>query len=129
MVANKIIIKEERKMKIISLENISKIKAEMPGAENVLKQVPVGASDGSPNFSFRVFTIEPNGHTPYHIHPFEHINYVIEGTGYLVTESGEKKDLKKGDFALVLPNEKHQYRNKSENDNLVMICAVPKEYE
>ncbi len=116
-------------MKIINLENIPKVKAEMPGAKNVLKQVPVGISDETPNFSFRVFTIEPDGHTPYHIHPFEHINYVIDGTGYLVTESGEKKDIKKGDFALVLPNEKHQYRNKSKDKNLVMICAVPKEYE
>lgn len=33
------------------------------------------------------------------------------------------------DFALVLPDEKHQYRNISEKQNLVIICGVPVEYE
>ncbi|MCP4715965.1 MAG: cupin domain-containing protein, partial [Deltaproteobacteria bacterium] len=72
---------------------------------------------------------EPNGHTPYHTHPFEHLNYVIEGSGALVTKSGEERPLKKGDCALVLPEEKHCYKNTSTADNFVMICAVPKEYE
>ena len=116
-------------MKIINIDSVSKVKANMEGAEKVFKQVPISAEDGSPVFSFRVFSIEPNGHTPYHIHPFEHLNYIIEGEGCLVTESGEERMLKKGDFALVLPNEKHQYRNKSNNTTMVMICAVPKEFE
>ena len=47
----------------------------------------------------------------------------------LVTESGEEKPLKKGDFAFVLPDEKHCYKNVSEEEPFVMICAVPKEYE
>ena len=34
-----------------------------------------------------------------------------------------------GDFALVLPHEKHQYRNTSPDRAFRMICAVPKEYE
>jgi quercetin dioxygenase-like cupin family protein len=47
----------------------------------------------------------------------------------LVAESGEEREVKKGDFALVLPDEKHQYRNKSATEPLIMICAVPKEFE
>ena len=101
----------------------------MEGAKDVWKQVPISKEDGSPHFSFRVFTIAPNGHTPYHRHPFEHLNYVIEGEGVLVTEGGEERDIKEGDFALVLPDEKHQYKNKSESAPLIMICAVPKEFE
>ncbi len=27
---------------------------------------------------------------PYHRHPYEHLNYIIEGHGALVTESGEE---------------------------------------
>jgi quercetin dioxygenase-like cupin family protein len=54
---------------------------------------------------------------------------VIEGHGALVMESGDEREIKQGDFALVLPNEMHQYRNKSKDRLLVMICAVPKEYE
>ncbi len=116
-------------MKVMSLEKIEKSAVDMAGAKNLWKQVPVSGEDGSPMFCFRVFTVDPNGHTPYHIHPFEHLNYVMEGRGALVNESGEEIELKKGDFALVLPNEKHQYRNRSETDPFVMICAVPKEYE
>ena len=101
----------------------------MEGAKDIWKQVPISRDDGSPMFSFRVFTIMPGGHSPYHTHASEHLNYIIEGEGALVTAEGEERPLKKGDFALVMPGEKHQYRNKSANAPMVMICAVPKEYE
>ncbi len=116
-------------MKIVNLDDVRKAEADLEGAFKVFKQLPISKGDDSPSFSFRVFTIEPEGHTPYHTHDFEHINYIIEGRGALVTESGEERELKKGDFALVLPDEKHQYRNKSADKPMVMICAVPKEYE
>jgi len=116
-------------MKIIRLQEIEKIKADMEGAKNVYKQVPISKNDGSPIYSLRVFTVEPNGYTPFHKHNFEHLNYIIEGHGILVNEDGEGQEIKKGEFALVLPNEKHQYRNKSKKDPLIMICGVPKEFE
>jgi quercetin dioxygenase-like cupin family protein len=116
-------------MKISSLDRIEKIKPNLEGAKEVYKQVPISKQDGSPNFSFRVFTIEPNGHTPFHRHSFEHLNYVIEGHGSLVEESGKEHEVKKGDFALILPDEKHQYKNRSSKDSFIIICAVPKEYE
>lgn len=115
-------------MKITSLERERKEKAEMEGARDVYKQIPISKNDGVPNFSFRVFTIEPNGHTPFHTHPFEHENYIIRGYGEVVTEGGEH-EIKTGDFIFVAPDEKHQYRNKSNGEPLVMICAVPKDYE
>lgn len=115
-------------MKITSLHKEKKEKAEMEGAQDVYKQVPISQADGVPNFSFRVFTIEPQGHTPFHTHPCEHENYIIEGNGAVVTQDGER-DIKKGDFVYVAPDEKHQYRNTSTRKPLVMICAVPKEYE
>lgn len=116
-------------MKIISLDQLEKGRVEMEGAVNVWKQTPVSSADGSPRFAFRVFTVDPGGHTPYHTHPFEHLNYVISGDGALVTETGEHRPLRAGDFALVVPGEKHQYRNTSADVPFVMICAVPKEYE
>ena len=72
--------------------------------------------------------IRPGGHTPLHTHPFEHLNYIIEGSGAIMAEGGDRK-VKTGDFVLVMPNETHQYRNTSTSEPLVMICAVPKEYE
>ena len=116
-------------MKITSLEAVEKNRPVMEGAKDLFKQIPISKSDGSPTFSLRVFTIEPGGHTPYHAHPFEHLNYVIKGGGALVAESGEHRPVKEGDFILVLPDEKHQYRNTEAAGNLVIICGVPKEYE
>ena len=48
-------------MKVVSLDQVTKTKVDMEGAEKVCKQVPVGQSDGSPAFSIRVFSIEPYG--------------------------------------------------------------------
>ena len=116
-------------MKITSLEKVGKVRMNMDGARDAFKQIPISAADGTPQFSVRVFTIEPGGHTPYHTHAFEHLNYVIQGHGALVAEDGTEHPVKQGDFALVLPNEKHQYRNAADDQPLIMICAVPKEYE
>ena len=116
-------------MKVTNLEKIGKVRMNMEGARDAFKQIPISAADGTPQFSVRVFTIEPGGHTPYHAHAFEHLNYIIQGRGALVAADGTAHPVKQGDFALVLPNEKHQYRNAADDQPLVMICAVPKEYE
>lgn len=115
-------------MYISNLDKIKKIKPNMEGAKDIYKQIPISRENGAPVFSFRVFTIEPGGHTPHHNHPFEHMNYIIEGKGTLLCNDQEY-NIEKGDFALVLPDEIHQYRNNSKNKPLIMICAVPKEYE
>jgi len=114
-------------MLITRLEAVEKTIPSMEGAKGVYKQIPLSAKDGAPTFSFRVFTIEPGGHTPLHQHPFEHMNYVIRGRGVLVAADREHA-LSEGDFALVLPDERHQFRNAG-NSELIVICAVPKEYE
>jgi quercetin dioxygenase-like cupin family protein len=116
-------------MKIIKLDDIKKTEVVMDGAKNVYKQLVISHADDSPVFAFRVFTIEPGGHTPFHQHDFEHLNYIIEGTGALVNENEKEQLINKGDFAIVLPHEKHRYVNKSDNQPFMMICAVPKEYE
>ncbi len=115
-------------MKINSLEKSPKSVPVLEGAKGILKQIPISKADGTPNFSFRVFTIEPGGHTPHHNHPFEHLNYIIEGSGTAVEGTKEHK-IKKGDFLMIPPGETHQYKNTSKTTDLVMICAVPKEYE
>ena len=105
-------------MKITNLDTTPKIRMNMEGAENVQKQIPISGQDGSPSYAFRVFTTDPGGHTPYHAHAFEHLNYIIEGEGVVVMATGEERPVKKGDFVLVLPGEKHQYKNTS----VVPIC-------
>ena len=116
-------------MKLTSLDKVEKVKVDIEGAKNVFKQVPLSRVDGAPLFSFRVFTVEPNGNTPFHQHDFEHLIYILEGDGVAVGKDGNEIEIKKGDFIMVLPNEEHQLKNKSDSGQLVFICAVPKEYE
>jgi gentisate 1,2-dioxygenase len=98
-------------------------------------QVPIGVEDNTPAYSMRVFTVIPAGHTPYHEHPFEHINYVISGEGVINTEDGPFW-ITKGDCILIPANIKHNYENimgdVEDRDcchDLVFVCLVPKEYE
>jgi quercetin dioxygenase-like cupin family protein len=115
-------------MKIIPLNKVEKKEVRLEGALKAWKQMPLSSADGVPVYSYRVFTVEPGGYTPYHQHPYEHMNYIIEGIGALVNEKGEEQPIKAGDFALVMPDEKHQYRNKGDQP-LIMICGVSKEFE
>ncbi len=116
-------------MKVIALQQVEKRKVDMPGAVKAWKQMPLSTKDGVPMYSFRVFTVEPGGYTPYHHHPYEHMNYIISGEGVLVNKAKKEIPIKQGDFILVLPDEMHQYKNTSENTSLVLICGVPREYE
>jgi quercetin dioxygenase-like cupin family protein len=115
-------------MHVIGLDEVEKTTPAMEGAKGIYKQIPLSKKDGAPTFSLRVFTIEPGGHTPFHQHKFEHMNYVINGEGILVAEDREH-ELKQGDFALILSGEEHQFKNSSDKQNLLIICAVPREYE
>ncbi len=114
-------------MKIVNLKALESTVVTMAGAKDVTRQVPIGVADGAPTFSVRVFTVEPGGHTMHHSHPFEHVNYILDGTGELMSDQGPRK-IEKGDFVLVLPNEIHQYRNAG-NTPFIFICMVPVEYE
>ena len=116
-------------MKTTSLNNVEKMLVEMDDAKDVMKQLPLSKEDGAPHFSFRVFTIGPCGHTPYHTHVFEHLSYIISGCGVIVTGNGEELPVVSGDFAMILANEKHQFKNTSAEKPLVFLCAVPAEYE
>lgn len=116
-------------MKVINISEVQKKTVTMDGAQNVQKQIPISKADGTPNLALRVFTVEPDGHTPYHNHNYEQLNYIIEGEGVLINDKGEELPLKEGDFALVLPNEMHQYKNVSKEKPFVFICGVPKEFE
>ena len=112
-------------MRITNLVKIEKIIPKMEGAKGICKQIPLSRKDGVPMFSFRVFTIEPGGNTPFHQHPFEHMNYVIKGKGVVVAADMEH-ELKEGDFALILPGEKHRFKNTSEKATSLLFVASRK---
>ena len=44
-------------MNVTNLEHLEKLEMALEGAKDVIKQVPISKDHGSPNFSFRVFTV------------------------------------------------------------------------
>ena len=114
-------------MKITRLEKCVTKPVHLEDIVGVSKQVPLGKADGAPNFSLRVFTIEPGGHTPHHTHEAEHLNYIIEGVGE-VMDGDTASPVTAGDYILVKPYEKHQYRNTGDQ-LLRFMCIVPSDYE
>ncbi len=115
-------------MIIRKLQDVEKTSVDMAGVAGISKQLVIGSGDGVPNFSFRVFTVEPGGHSPHHQHDVEHVNYVISGQGALVDAQGHLNPIQTGDFAFVAPQDVHQFRNTGD-EPFVFICAVPKSYE
>ena len=101
---------------------------EMKGAQGVRVRVLFGPSDDAPTFAMRVFEMSPGGHTPYHSHPFEHEVMVLNGKVGLVSEGG-MRELQREDAVLIVPGERHQFRNLSGNDEARFLCLVPVEYQ
>ena len=96
-----------------------------PQADKAKMRVLVGEIEGWDNHVMRVFELEPNGYTPRHLHPWPHINYIIEGEGTLFL-NGVENPIKAGSYAYVPGNELHQFQNTSDSV-LKFICIVPTE--
>ncbi|MCB1183135.1 cupin domain-containing protein [bacterium] len=115
-------------MIIRKLSEVEQTSVDMEGVRGITKQLVLGSGDGVPNFSFRVFTLAPGGHSPHHSHDVEHLNFVLSGQGALMDGEGRANPLGQGDFAFVAPGDVHQFRNTGD-EPFVFICAVPKAYE
>lgn len=93
--------------------------------KNVEKRILIGSNLNAKNFVMRLFTVKPNGHSPKHIHRWEHEVYVVKGNGEIF-DSEKYVPMKEGDFILVPSNVEHQFRNNS-NEDLQFICVIPKD--
>lgn len=97
----------------------------MPGAEAVTIRWLLGKESPAPNFYLRLFEVQPGGHSPYHTHPSEHEIFVLEGHGR-INGRGVRQALSAGSFALVEPDEEHQFENTGKTV-FKFLCLVPKE--
>ena len=115
---------------MISIKNPDDFEEEeitdLEDAENIKKEVLLGAPEGVETFAMRRFTLGKGGHTPYHNHGWEHEIYVLAGQGKIKTEKGYR-ELSSGDAVYVPSDEKHQFI--SENTGLEFLCLVPKRGE
>jgi len=92
-------------------------------AKGVAARVVLGKADGTGNFCMRVFEIAPGGHTPRHVHAWEHEMFVHAGEGE-VFGNGQWHPLKPGKAMFIPGNEEHQMRNLGK-EPLIVVCLVP----
>jgi len=92
-------------------------------APGVLRRVVIGADDGAPRFSMRVFEVRPGSSTPFHSHWWEHEVMVLSGNG-TVNSGGEEKPINTGSVVFVAPEEEHCFTNTG-NEILRFICVIP----
>ncbi len=96
---------------------------EAEGAKDVSMQVLIGEAEGAPNFIMRRFRVEAGGHSPRHSHDYEHVVYILSGSGTLFA-SGEEFELLEGVSLIVNPNELHQFRA-DKGEPLEFTCTIP----
>lgn len=106
-------------------QDIEKNLLEKEGMKNASIRWLIGEDSQAPNFYLRLIELEPGGHSPYHCHQWEHEAYILEGNGRLNSKN-ESFSLEKGTFALILPEEYHQFENTG-NTTLKFLCIIPKE--
>jgi quercetin dioxygenase-like cupin family protein len=115
-------------MIIKNIDEVPTQEVNMEGAKDVKVRVVLGPADEAPNFAMRIFELAPSGHTPFHTHPFEHEAVILDGDIAAVTEDGDIP-LKKDDVLLIQPDEKHQFKNRSDSQPARFMCLVPIEYQ
>ncbi|MEK6250304.1 MAG: cupin domain-containing protein [Planctomycetales bacterium] len=110
-------------MKVNRASDVEAQQVNMEGAEGCSVRWLVDDKDGAPNFAMREFSVDPNGHTPKHCHPYEHEVYILAGGG-VVLEGDQQRPIAAGDFVYVAPDEIHQFRNTGDVA-MKFLCMVP----
>lgn len=93
------------------------------GSKGVIKRVVAGPNMGTPSFVMRIFTIEKDGYTPHHAHPYEHGIVVLKGNGKVLLDDREY-EIGSGSVITIPPNVPHQIVNGSDSE-LAIVCVVP----
>jgi len=110
---------------MIQIHDFQEVEAQTVG-EGVTMRVVMGPEQGAPNFTMRVFEVQPGRASPLHSHWWEHEVFVLSGQGVLNTGRAETP-ICHGSTVFVPGGERHQFRNTGEGV-LRFICVVPQEW-
>lgn len=110
-------------MFVKDLNEVDQTKVEVEGARGVYIRCLISEDTGAPNFAMREFTLEPDGHTPYHAHDWEHEVYALAGEGAIAGEEGEAP-LVPGSVVFVPGGEMHNFKNTGA-EPFRFLCIVP----
>ena len=92
-------------------------------AKGVTGRIAIGKADGADHFCMRVFELSRGGHTPLHVHEWEHEIFVYQGAGE-VYHDGKWHALVPGYTVLIPGNEEHQIRNAGDGP-FIFVCLIP----
>ncbi len=80
-------------------------------------------TDGAPNYALRVIEVQPGGHTPKHMHPYEHENYIVEGQGRVLI-GDQWHAVGPGSVVFVPADVLHTYENVGDTP-FRFLCGIP----
>ena len=110
-------------MRVVNSAEVAAQPVEEGGARGTTVRWLIARPEGAPNFAMRLFELAPGGSTPLHEHPWEHEVFILEGEVEVVQESGPTP-VSPGDAVLLLPGERHQFRNTGDAPAR-MLCMIP----
>jgi quercetin dioxygenase-like cupin family protein len=111
-------------MKIIHSHEIPKEQSSLAGTQGTVLRWLITQNHGAPHYAMRLFEIEPGGSIPIHTHEdIEHEIFVVEGEA-LCSDGTKDIAVKTDDALLVLPNDKHSFKNTSDKP-FRFICVIP----
>jgi len=96
--------------------------------EGVKKRVVIGDNEGAPTFIMRIFDLDPGKSSPYHIHPWEHEVFVLQGRAVVTNDTGDQISIEEGHTIYIPPNEKHCLTNKGAG-TFRFMCLIPRGVE
>lgn len=112
-------------MIVSHVQEAEKKKINHPEAREASMKALISPEEGWEGHVMRVVELKPGGHTPRHIHPWPHINFMVHGHGTLFLE-GKKHAVKEGSYAYVPAGKEHQFINEG-SEPFEFICIVPEE--
>ena len=112
-------------MIVSNVKDIKVIEVNSDEAKFTSMKSLVSPKEGWEGYVMREVEVLEGGYTPKHRHPWQHINYMIEGDGELMID-GKVNKVTSGSFAFVPPGALHQFRNAGKG-TFKFICIVPEE--
>jgi quercetin dioxygenase-like cupin family protein len=89
-------------------------------------KVLIGPDQGAPNFITRLFTLQPGGKIPPHLHDnIEHEQYILEGEMVVAFDEEPQRTVSAGQAVFIPAGVAHRYENLGETP-VRFICIVPK---
>jgi quercetin dioxygenase-like cupin family protein len=110
-------------MIVSNVSEVERRELQGPEVKNAAMKVVISPKEGWEGYVMRIFEFGKDGHSPRHIHPWPHINYIIKGNGKVHID-GKDYDIKEGSYAYVPPDVLHQFINTGE-ESLELMCIVP----